>query len=66
MQTHNPKNCKHPAPVTVKFVGPQGLIRVLVEHLEENFYAVRTSEYLKNRGEAGVHIYLKVAGVRHN
>ncbi len=66
MQTHNHEKYKRPAPVTVKLVGPQGLVRVLVEHLEENFYAIRTSDYMKNMEDPAVHIYLRVVGVRND
>ena len=63
-QTYNHENHRRPEPVTVKLMGPEGLVQAIVEHLEQNFYAIRTSDYMENRGGPGVHIFLKVAGVR--
>ena len=64
MIDHRQRGHNSPDQVTVKLVGPQGLVQLLAENIERNFYAFRTSEYRKNDADSGVHIFLKVAGVR--
>ena len=57
-------NRTHPNGVVVKLVGSRGLVNSILETLEEKYYAVRTSDFLNNSDNTGVHIFLKVVGVR--
>lgn len=46
----------------VKIKGPQTLVEVIVEALEEEFTAIRTSSFKPNDPDPGVHIYVAVTG----
>jgi len=51
-------------PVTVKVMGPRFLCEKIIGKLEADFYAVKTSPYMENSQDSGVHIYLQIVGVR--
>ena len=54
---------KKPAEATVKVTGPQDLVEEIVEFLEGEFYATRSSDM--REGDRGyVYIFVKVLGVR--
>lgn len=49
---------------TVKVMGPPNLVKLLVDHIKSQFYAVETSDYLPNDRGSGVHIFVKVLEAR--
>ena len=48
------------APAVVKVVGRRGLVSSILDALEANFIAVRTSRLLENSEDDGVHAFLSV------
>ena len=53
-----------PDTVTLKLMGSRGMLELVLDRLEEEFYAVRTSLLLPNSEDEGFHVFLKIVGVR--
>ena len=54
---------REPEVVTIKLTGSLALLELVLDKLEEQFYAVRTSLLLPS-SDKGYHIYLKIVGAR--
>lgn len=54
----------YPLMATVKVIGPRHFVQIIVEELERQFHAVKTSPYIENSKDRGCHIFLKITGVR--
>ena len=55
---------REPEIVTIKLTGAIDMLELVLEKLETEFYAVRTSRLMPNSPDIGYHIYLKIVGVR--
>lgn len=63
-QTYEPTSEHESRSAVVKVTGSLEIVRAIVAKLECQFYAVRTSEFRHNDEDSGVHVFLRVLGVR--
>jgi len=57
------KNREHEA-VTIKIMGNREMLELVLDKLESEFYAVRTSLLMPNSTDEGFHIFLTIVGAR--
>jgi len=57
------KNREHEA-VTIKIMGNREMLELVLDKLESEFYAVRTSSLMPNSTDEGYHIFLTIVGAR--
>jgi len=50
--------------VSVKLMGPREMLELVLEKIESDFYAVRTSLLMPNSTDEGYHIFLTIVGAR--
>jgi len=53
-----------PNPATVKVMGPAQLVEAVVDHLKTDFLAVQTSDFMPNDRGPGVHVFIRVWGLK--